>query len=225
MKQRSFTEIAADISAEVTKKNGAYGNSVGKSGDVLRILYPNGIQPEQYDDLQLVTRIIDKLFRIATDKDALGESPYRDMAGYGILGMAKDEAAVLAEAADIAQGIVSDAVQRHSPFFRDDGYYYLNIGDLITGDVEMYVLGGWAPVRGDRIIGQTRKDYHLKMRRKIQQEEGDGYHYLKDGDVISTDVQIYYSGGQWHAIASDNPAVGSIYSSQHNRKMRRKILE
>lgn len=111
MKQRSFTEIAADISAEVTKKNGAYGNSVGKSGDVLRILYPNGIQPEQYDDLQLVTRIIDKLFRIATDKDALGESPYRDMAGYGILGMAKDEAAVLAEAADIAQGIVSDAVQ------------------------------------------------------------------------------------------------------------------
>ncbi|MBW2598588.1 MAG: hypothetical protein JRC60_00445 [Deltaproteobacteria bacterium] len=36
-----------------------------------------------------VTRIIDKLFRIATDKDALGESPYHDIAGYGILGAMK----------------------------------------------------------------------------------------------------------------------------------------
>lgn len=35
-----------------------------------------------------ITRIVDKLFRIATDKDAFGESPFKDIAGYGILGLA-----------------------------------------------------------------------------------------------------------------------------------------
>jgi hypothetical protein len=34
---------------------------------------------------------IGKLFRIATKKDAFGESPFKDIAGYGILGVANDE--------------------------------------------------------------------------------------------------------------------------------------
>jgi hypothetical protein len=34
---------------------------------------------------------LDKLFRIATARDALGESPYRDIAGYGLLGAARAE--------------------------------------------------------------------------------------------------------------------------------------
>ena len=38
-----------------------------------------------------VVRIVDKLFRIATDKDAFGESPFKDIAGYGILGVANAE--------------------------------------------------------------------------------------------------------------------------------------
>ena len=37
-----------------------------------------------------MTRIIDKLFRIATHKDAFGESPFKDIAGYGILGVANE---------------------------------------------------------------------------------------------------------------------------------------
>ena len=37
-----------------------------------------------------ITRIIDKLFRIANRKDAFGESPYRDLTGYGLLGYVKD---------------------------------------------------------------------------------------------------------------------------------------
>jgi len=36
-------------------------------------------------------RVIDKLFRIATKKDAFGESPWRDICGYSILGVANDE--------------------------------------------------------------------------------------------------------------------------------------
>jgi len=42
-----------------------------------------------------VVRVIDKLFRIAQrgvdGKDLGGESPWRDVTGYGILGAARDE--------------------------------------------------------------------------------------------------------------------------------------
>ena len=62
-----------------------------KSEEILKVLYPDGIEPKQYKDMLAVTRIIDKLFRIATQKEAFGESPFKDIAGYGILGVANDE--------------------------------------------------------------------------------------------------------------------------------------
>lgn len=81
-----FVGVGRQVGELVEQKNRAYGNSFGKSGAVLRELYPCGIALDQYDDMLCVVRIVDKLFRIATDKAALGESPYRDIAGYGILG-------------------------------------------------------------------------------------------------------------------------------------------
>jgi hypothetical protein len=51
------------------------------------LLYPNGIQPDQFDDALLLARIWDKMSRVATDRNALGESPYMDLAGYGIRGV------------------------------------------------------------------------------------------------------------------------------------------
>ena len=86
-----YETVGARIGALVQEKQAAYGDSFGKSGDVLRIFYPDGIQPAQYDDMLCMVRIVDKLFRVATDKDALGESPDRDIAGYGILGAAREE--------------------------------------------------------------------------------------------------------------------------------------
>lgn len=86
-----FPGLGAEIGRLVQEKQVAYGDSFGKSGDVLRILYPEGIRPEQYDDALAVVRIIDKLFRVATDRDALGESPYRDIIGYGLIGAARVE--------------------------------------------------------------------------------------------------------------------------------------
>ena len=85
-------EVAGrEIGRLVRKKNEAYGDSFGKSGGVLRILFPDGIKPEQYDDALCLVRVIDKLFRIATAKGAFGESPYRDIAGYALLGAVRDE--------------------------------------------------------------------------------------------------------------------------------------
>ena len=84
--------IAAEIGDIVESKQEAYGDSFGRSGAVLRILYPEGLWPEQYDDMLAVARIIDKLFRVATDRDAFGESPFRDIAGCGILGAGRTAA-------------------------------------------------------------------------------------------------------------------------------------
>ena len=86
-----FEQIADEIGKLVAEKNAAYGDSFARCGVILRVLYPHGIAPSQYRDALGVVRVLDKLFRIATRKDAFGESPWRDVAGYGIVASAADE--------------------------------------------------------------------------------------------------------------------------------------
>lgn len=69
------------------RKNLAYGDSTEKSAAILRLLWPDGIPPSSYYDARIAISVLDKLGRIATDRDALGESPWLDVAGYGILGL------------------------------------------------------------------------------------------------------------------------------------------
>ena len=88
-----YKELAEQIGNLVEEKNAAYGNSFDQAGEFLRLLYPNGIPPEAYGDMLCVVRIFDKLKRIATNKDAFGESPYGDIIGYGLLGLHKDKLA------------------------------------------------------------------------------------------------------------------------------------
>lgn len=88
---KTYEEIGSEIGRLVDEKNKAYGNSFGQSCKILEILYPDGVKVEQYTDMLCLVRIIDKLFRIATQKSAFNESPYRDICGYGVLGVKKDE--------------------------------------------------------------------------------------------------------------------------------------
>lgn len=88
----SLKEISIKLGELLEEKNKAYGSAFSKSSEILKILYPDGIQPDQYTDLLLTTRILDKLFRIATDKSAFNEEPWKDIAGYGILGTFKENA-------------------------------------------------------------------------------------------------------------------------------------
>jgi hypothetical protein len=83
--------VGVEVADLCREKNLAYGSSFQKTGEFLRLLYPDGIRPEQYVDLGLLFRIFDKQMRIATRKDAFGESPFRDIAGYGMMGAATDE--------------------------------------------------------------------------------------------------------------------------------------
>lgn len=80
-----YESIGIRIGRLVDEKNRVYGESFKKSADFLKLLYPNGIKPEQYGDLLGLIRIFDKQMRIATAKEALGENPWEDISGYGFL--------------------------------------------------------------------------------------------------------------------------------------------
>lgn len=86
-----FEVLATEVGKLVDEKNKAYGDSFMKAGEFLKILYPTGIPPEKYIDALCIVRMFDKLMRIATKKDALGESPYRDLMGYALLGLFNTE--------------------------------------------------------------------------------------------------------------------------------------
>jgi len=85
MRPGKYEHIGTEIGRLVDEKNRAYGDAFNKAGDFLKIIYPNGVKPEQYDDMLAIVRVFDKLMRIAHQKEAFGENPWRDIAGYGIL--------------------------------------------------------------------------------------------------------------------------------------------
>jgi len=79
-----YREIGEKVIALTEEKDAAYGHAVATAGDVLKLLYPDGVKPEQYRDAAIMVRVIDKLKRIATKKNAFGESPWLDIMGYGL---------------------------------------------------------------------------------------------------------------------------------------------
>jgi len=87
----TYEQKAKELGKLVDEKQAAYGDSFGKSGEIVKILYPDGVQPEQYKDFLAITRIIDKLFRIANQKDYADEDPFSDIAGYGLLGTGQNK--------------------------------------------------------------------------------------------------------------------------------------
>lgn len=86
-----YFEAAMDIAELVKDKQAAYGDAFGRSGKVLEILYPNGIPASQLEDALTIVRVIDKLFRIANQKDAFGENPWKDVMGYALLSVVREE--------------------------------------------------------------------------------------------------------------------------------------
>ena len=90
MDKKKYENIGAEVGSLVDEKNAAYGSSFAECHKILSVLYPNGIKPEQYTDALAIIRVIDKLFRIANKKDAFGESPWKDIAGYALLGIYND---------------------------------------------------------------------------------------------------------------------------------------
>lgn len=111
-----FHQIGNDIGALVEEKNAAYGDSFARSGEVMRVLYPAGIQASQLDDALAIVRILDKLFRIATRKNAFGESPWRDIAGYAILAVARDAGVATADRLTNSLNELVEKLEKHDPY-------------------------------------------------------------------------------------------------------------
>jgi len=86
-----FGRMGLELGQLVDRKQQAYGDSVGKTGPIMRILYPDGIPREAVDDALLMVRVLDKLNRMASNPsgDLMDESPWKDVAGYGLLGQAQ----------------------------------------------------------------------------------------------------------------------------------------
>ncbi len=85
-----FERIASELAKLLHQKREKYGDSFNRSSEVLQILYPSGIGPSQYCHALALTRMIDKLFRIAaSDRAEDDEDPFQDIAGYAILAMVK----------------------------------------------------------------------------------------------------------------------------------------
>jgi len=92
----TLTERTAALGELLEEKRKAYGErSLVKVESIMMVLYPDGIRPDQYRDALIMIRVFDKLSRIAargTDgRDLGGESPWMDLAGYGVLGWERDE--------------------------------------------------------------------------------------------------------------------------------------
>ena len=87
-----FERIATEIGKLVDEKDAAYGSSFLKSEKILKILYPNGIKPEQYKDILAVIRVVDKLFSLAAQKETLTESFFNNIAEYVILNASDGDA-------------------------------------------------------------------------------------------------------------------------------------
>jgi hypothetical protein len=83
-----FMQLATDLGKLLAEKNQAYGDAFSKTTEILTLLYPNGIKVQQYKDVHVLVRMLDKMSRIAQDNDPMGESPYKDLAGYAILAQA-----------------------------------------------------------------------------------------------------------------------------------------
>lgn len=93
-KEHNFASLGRDVGELVADKQEQYGDSVGKTGGILKCLYPTGIQPHAFDDALLIVRILDKISRLANQGpdgvDKGGESPWRDICGYALLGLKKE---------------------------------------------------------------------------------------------------------------------------------------
>jgi hypothetical protein len=97
-----YETLGSEIGALVDEKQRAYGDSFGRAHRVLHELladyYDEGREVYELPRTMLphlltITRILDKLFRVVTNPngDRMGESPYRDIAGYALLAVAREE--------------------------------------------------------------------------------------------------------------------------------------
>jgi len=97
MIENKWMPHAVNIANLVAKKNKKYGDSYAKSEAYLQLLFPSGIEPEQYGRMLFLVRDFDKNMRYATEPDLQEENPVADKLGYCLLQLEIDVQNIPAE--------------------------------------------------------------------------------------------------------------------------------
>ena len=82
---KDYQQIAEKLVSTLEEKRKAYGDGFSGVPEILKILYPHGVLPEDYENLLTLTRILDKIYRISNNDTT--EDPWLDIAGYSFLAM------------------------------------------------------------------------------------------------------------------------------------------
>lgn len=80
-------KLGKQIGDIVADKNAKYGSAYRSSADFLKVLFPNGIPVDRYQEVLLMVRMFDKMQRLATGCGGDTEDPWMDLAGYSMLGV------------------------------------------------------------------------------------------------------------------------------------------
>ena len=90
-----YEERALEIARMIEEKQQVYGDAYPKVAQCLAALYPQGVRPDQYQELSYLTRILEKLCRVSQrcseTRGLETESPFKDIVGIAFLAMLKDE--------------------------------------------------------------------------------------------------------------------------------------
>lgn len=98
-----YVQKAVEIGELVERKQREYGDSWGKAGEILRVLYPDGVTPDQYDTFLGIVRVLDKICRLANGNQG-EENAWEDLAGYGLLGAVGGERGVSSDLPEVRKG-------------------------------------------------------------------------------------------------------------------------
>jgi hypothetical protein len=81
-----FALLGMELGDLCDQKNKAYGDSAFVVSDVLKVLCPNGIPPEKYELITILSRCMDKWARLLrVGNNELGEDAARDLVGYSLI--------------------------------------------------------------------------------------------------------------------------------------------
>jgi len=85
-------DIACDVVKVVEEKNREYGSAFQKVGEILSILFPNGIPTNKYHDAAILIRVLDKVCRIANTNDkGVKKDAWLDICGYALLRLSEGD--------------------------------------------------------------------------------------------------------------------------------------
>lgn len=154
--------LAKNLGEIVEEKNRAYGDSSNKTGMIMAILYPEGIRCEQMTDALLMVRILDKLSRIATDPSYNGESPWQDLAGYGLIGQEMHHNCATTEPQDQEPDDIGEPINDEDPNMESLDFI-ANAGHRWNG--ECCVPGCAKRGKGSRGMCKSHYDEWLKWQR------------------------------------------------------------